>query len=552
VTVTSVSMARTASGLPEYDYIVVGAGSAGSVLANRLSEDGRHTVLLLEAGGSDFNFWIQMPVGYGKTFFDSKVNWKYSSEPEPGLGGRQIYWPRGKVLGGSSSINAMVYVRGHPSDFDEWAEEASGWSWADVAPIFKRMEDWSGGADIYRGSGGPLHVQDIRGDVHPLCQTYLQAAQDLQIPINPDYNGASMEGAAIYQITTKDGLRASTARCYLRPARKRSNLHVETWAHVTRVLFEGKQATGVAYRQNGEERRAKARREVVLSGGAINSPQLLQLSGIGPPQLLCNLGVDVLLDAPHVGQNLQDHLGVNIHYRSRVPTLNQTLGPWLGRLRVGLQFLLKQSGPLSLSINQAGGFVRSNPKLKSPDLQLYFCPLSYTHLPRDKRAMMSPDPFPGFHLSFNPCKPTSLGYIEISSPDPTAAPAIHPNYLSTEDDMALMLAGITLLRKFAATPTLEAIIAEEIEPGAHIVSDQDLQSFVREKSWTVFHPSCTCRMGDDPSMSVVDSRLRVHGINGLRVADASIFPSVPTGNTNAPTIMVGEKAADMILEDANA
>ncbi|MGI9452699.1 MAG: GMC family oxidoreductase [Geminicoccaceae bacterium] len=548
--VTNIASARAALGVSEYDYIVVGAGSAGSVLANRLSEDGRHTVLVLEAGGSDFNFWIRMPIGYGKTFFDPKVNWKYSSGPEPGLGGRRSYWPRGKVLGGSSSINAMVYVRGHPGDFDDWAIDAPGWSWADVAPIFKRMEDWSGGADPYRGSGGPLHVQDITGDVHPLCQAYLAAARDLQIPINPDYNGASMEGAAIYQITTKGGLRASTARCYLRPSLKRSNLHLETKAHVTKVLFEGRKAIGVAYRQRGKELIARARREVVISGGAINSPQLLQLSGIGPAEALRNTGIDVLLDSPHVGQNLQDHLGLSHHYRSRVPTLNQILGPWFGRLCVGLQYLVKRRGPLSLSINQAGGFVRSDPDLERPDLQLYFSPVSYTHIPPDKRAMMSPDPFPGFLLGFNPCKPTSRGYLEIRSPDPMAAPAIHPHYLSTEEDMELMLAGTKLLRNLATTPALAAIIDEEIEPGAHIVSDQDLRIFVRDKSWTVFHPSCTCRMGDDPSSAVVDSRLRVHGIDGLRVADASIFPSVPTGNTNAPTIMVGEKAADMIREDA--
>lgn len=538
--------------MSNYDYIVVGAGSAGSVLANRLSDGGRYSVLVLEAGGSDLNFWIQMPIGYGKTFFDAGVNWKYMTEPEPALDGKQSYWPRGKVLGGSSSINAMVYVRGHPGDFDDWAKEAKGWGWSDVAPIFKRIETWSRGPDDHRGGHGPLHVQDISYDVHPLCRTFLEAASSLQIPINEDYNGASMEGAAIYQITTKNSLRASTARCYLRPALKRSNLDLKKRAHVTRILFENRRATGVAYRQKGRDLVAHARREVVLSGGAINSPQLLQLSGIGPGDVLQSHGIDVLLDNACVGRYLQDHLGLNNHYRSSVPTLNQILGPWLGRLRVGLQFLLLRRGPLSLSINQAGGFVRSNPAVPRPDLQLYFSPVSYTRVPPGTRAMMSPDPFPGFLLGFNPCKPTSRGHLQIQSPDPMAAPAIHPNYLSTDEDMNLMLAGMKLTRKLAATPAFDAVIDEEISPGAHVISDRDVRAFVRDQAWTVFHPSCTCRMGDDPKTSVVDARLCVHGVEGLRVADASVFPSVSTGNTNAPTIMVGEKAADIILEDAKA
>lgn len=533
----------------DYDFIIVGAGSAGSVLANRLSEDGRYTVLVLEAGGSDLNFWIQMPIGYGKTFFDDRVNWKYMTEPETGLGGRASYWPRGKVMGGSSSINAMVYVRGHPGDFDDWAKEAKGWGWSDVAPIFKRMETWSGGADDHRGGQGPLHVQDVGNQVHPLCQAFLGAARDLQIPINDDYNGASMEGAAIYQITTKNGRRASTSRCYLRPALKRPNLELKKRAQVTRILFEGRRATGVAYRQKGRDLTAHARREVILSGGAINSPQLLQLSGIGPGDVLQSHGIEVLLDQPHVGRHLQDHLGLNNHYRSTLPTLNQVLGPWLGRLRVGLHYLLLRGGPLSLSINQAGGFVRSDPTLDRPDLQLYFNPVSYARVPPGTRAMMSPDPFPGFLLGFNPCRPTSRGQLQIRSTDPMDPPTIQPNYLSTKEDMNLMVAGIALTRKLAATPALSAIIEEEISPGAEVTSEQDIKTFIRDQSWTVFHASCTCRMGNDPKASVVDARLRVHGIEALRVADASIFPSVTTGNTNAPTIMVGERAAHMILED---
>jgi len=339
----------------QVEYIVVGAGSAGSVLANRLSEDARTRVLVLEAGGSDRTFWIQVPIGYGKVYYDARVNWKYTTEPDPNRNGLRNYWPRGKVLGGSSSINAMVYVRGHPSDYAEWNAAAAGWAWEDVAPVFRRMEDWVGGADEWRGSGGPLPVYDVKDDVHPLTRTYLEAAAQAGYPTNPDYNGADMEGAALYQITTKGGIRASAARSYLHPARKRANLRMETRAHVHRVIFEGKRAVGVEYRQNGQIKTVRASKEVILAGGAINSPQLLQLSGIGPAEVLRRHGIKVVQDAPHVGQNLQDHLGCDNLYRASVPTLNQQLRPLLGKLRAGLQYVLTRKGPLSLSLNQGGG-----------------------------------------------------------------------------------------------------------------------------------------------------------------------------------------------------
>ncbi len=538
--------------MTEYDFIIVGAGSAGAVLASRLSENGRYSVLLLEAGGSDYRFWIQMPIGYGYTFNDERYNWRYMTEPDPGIGGQRSYWPRGKVLGGSSSINAMVYVRGHPNDFDEWAEQAAGWSWRDVEPVFRRMEHWSGGSDGYRGVNGPLFVQDIGRDVHRLCQSYLAAANELQIPINHDYNGASMEGAAIYQITTTRGLRASTARCYLYPARNRPTLKICTWAEVTRVLFEGRRATGVLYQHQGTAYRATARREVVLCGGAINSPQLLQLSGIGEGNFLKDLGIDMVHHNPHVGRHLQDHLGIDQVYSARIPTLNQILGSLYGKCLVGLQFLFLGRGPLALSVNHAGGFIRSHPDLKTPDLQLYFSPISHSRRPMIKRKMMEPDPFPGFQVGINPCKPTSRGYLHLRSPDPKDPPAIHPRYLSTQEDMELMLTGLRLIRKLADAPALKRVIKDEVRPGGMITEEKDLEAYIRERCWTVFHPCGTCRMGDDPDDAVVDSRLRVHGVEGLRIADASIFPTIPSGNTNAPTIMVGEKASDMILQDATA
>ncbi len=533
----------------EADYVIVGAGSAGSVLANRLSADGGSRVLVLEAGGSERSFWISMPIGYGKTFYDDRVNWKYQTEPEAALAGRRSYWPRGKVLGGSSSINAMVYARGHPGDFDDWAAAgATGWDWASVAPYFERLEDGAGGAKDGRGAGGPLAVADVREEVHPLCRSYLQAAREAQLPVTEDYNGAQTEGAAIYQITTRGGLRASTARCYLRPAMRRRNLAVLTRAQAMRILFEDGRALGVAYRRGGVEEVARARREVILSAGAVNSPQLLQLSGIGPGALLQGLGIAPVRDNPAVGANLQDHLGYDLLFRATVPTLNQVLGPWWGRLRSGLQFLLLRQGPLTLSVNQGGGFIRSRPELARPDLQLYFSPVSYTRAPAGKRPLMSPDPFPGLFLGFSPCRPTSRGSLRLSSPDPFAAPEIRPNYLDTEEDWAAMLAGVGLVRRLAETPALRAIIEREIRPGPEAQDEDALRTAIRAHASTVFHPSCTCRMGSDPAASVVDPDLKVHGVAGLRVVDASAFPSVTSGNINAPTIMLAEKAADCILQ----
>lgn len=535
----------------QYDYIIIGAGSAGCVLANRLSASGRDSVLLLEAGGSDQRLYVQMPIGYGKTYYDASVNWKYLTEPVSGLGQRTSYWPRGKVLGGSSSINAMVYVRGHPSDFEQWNAAAPGWAWHEVEPVYRRMEKWHGEHSELRGVHGPLSVTDIREQAHPLCDTYLSAAQEMGLPLVDDYNAASMEGATRYQITTAKGFRASSAQAYLRPAMSRPNLSVLTHAQVDKLQITDGAVTAVQFRHRGRHTSASARLETVLCAGAVNSPQLLQLSGVGPLPVLNKAGVTPVHELPAVGENLSDHLGADLVCKTRVPTLNQALGPWHGKLKAALQFAVKRKGPLSLSLNQAGGFINTRATAGAPDLQLYFSPVSYTRAPPGTRPLISPDPFPGFLIGYNPCKPTSIGHVRIASADPRQAPTIQPNYLSTEHDRNLMLAGMKLMRQFIETPSFSRVVVDEVYPGRACESDEQLMQFVRDNAWTVFHPCCTCRMGEDSASSVVDSRLRVHGLQGLRIADASVFATIPTGNTNAPSMMLAERASDFILEDVS-
>jgi choline dehydrogenase len=535
----------------EYDYIIVGAGSAGCVLANRVTASGRHRVLLLEAGPSDRRFWVQVPIGYGKTFYDPGVNWMYQTEPIPGLGGRINYFPRGKVLGGSSSINAMVYSRGQAGDFDDWAALGNpGWGWQDVLPLYKRMEDHALGAGPFHGAGGPLHVTMLDGFVHPLTNVYVKAGQEAGLTLNPDLNGETIEGVGLYQINTQGGFRMSAARAYLKPARRRPNLRIATEALATRVLFEGKRAVGIAYEQHGQKHEARAAREVILSGGSINSPQLLQLSGIGPADVLRGCGIAAVQERPAVGRNLQDHLCLDHVYRSKVPSLNNDFYPWWGRLKAGLRYVLTRTGPLSLSVNQGGGFFRARPESERPDIQLYFSPLTYEKATPGIRALTRTDSFPGFIMSASPCRPTSRGHLEIRSADPRDAPLIHPNYLSTNHDVEELLAGARFLRRLAGTPSMSAVIAEELKPGPSIRSDEERIADIRARCYSVFHPVSTCRMGPDPRESVVDHRLRVHGLDGLRVIDASIFPTVTSGNTNAPAIMVGEKGADLVLADA--
>jgi choline dehydrogenase len=532
----------------KFDYIIIGAGSAGCVLANRLSSNGRNSILVLEAGGSDRRFWVQTPIGYGKTFYDKRVNWGYLTEPEAGLNNRSSYWPRGKIVGGSSSINALVYIRGQQRDYNDWLEMGNpGWGWNDVLPYFIKSETNSRGGDAYRGDNGPLYVNDASKNYHPLCNTFIQAAKEYGLDYNPDFNGGSQEGVGLYQITTRNGFRMSAAKAYLRPALKRRNCVIELKAHVSRVLFENRIAKGVEYLQNGKIQHAYTNREVIISGGSVNSPQILQLSGIGPGKLLADHGIEIINPNESVGRNLQDHLAISHYYRSKVPTLNNQLAPWWGKLLAGMKYVLFRQGPLSLSINQAGGFFKSRPDRPAPNLQIYFAALTYITAPPGERPLMQPDAYPAFLNSVCQCRPTSRGFLEIQSTDPLDYPRIQPNYLSTEEDIQELVEGFHFLRKMAATDPLAQVIVEEITPGMEIADDADIVNDIKQRSDTVYHPTSTCMMGPDPGSSVVDNQLRVHNVGGLRVVDASIFPTVISGNTNAPAIMVAERAADLIL-----
>ena len=522
----------------EADFIIVGAGSSGCVLADKLSANGKHSVLVLEAGGTDLRFWVQVPLGYGKTFYDKAINWAYLTEPDPGLNGQQDYWPRGKILGGSSSINAMVYIRGNEQDFKGWEKAAGkGWSWAEVRRLYEELEN------------GPLKITNPSHDLHPLCTAYLEAAQQAGIPFNEDFNGQTQEGVGHYRTTIHGRRRLSAARAFLRPAMKRPNLRVVTHALATGLEFNGKRVTGVNFTQNGKPMQARARHEVILSAGSVNTPQLLMLSGIGPAKHLKSVGIDVKLDNKHVGQNLEDHLGVNYIYRAKVPSLNNELRPWWGKLLVGLRYVLFGKGPLASSLNQGGGFVRTDKKRKSPNIQLYMQAISTLKPKAGERPLLTPDEFPGFALGLSSCRTESRGFIELRDANPQTPPRIVGNAYSTKNDIAEVLAGVKLIRKIAAQPALKNIIAEELRPGPQVKSDAALIDDLRTRSGTVYHPACTARMGKSKADSVVNPRLQVHGLKGLRIADASVFPNNITGNTNGPCMMLGARAAEIILED---
>ena len=527
-----------------FDFIIVGAGSAGCVLANRLSASGRHRVLLLEAGGPDRNPWIHVPLGYGKLFADARVNWLYRSTPQRGLDGRIVDQPRGKVLGGSSSINGLVYMRGQREDFDGWRDLGNpGWGYDDVLPCFRRSEDQARGADAFHGSGGPLAVSD-QTEPHELCDAFIAACEQAGLPRNDDFNGARQEGAGYFQTTARHGRRCSTAVAFLRPVLNHPNLRVVTRAHATRILFRDGAATGIEWQREGRRFRASAAREVILSAGAINTPQLLQLSGIGPRALLAPLGIETVHELPGVGAGLQDHLQVRIVMRCRRPvTINDDMASLYRQARMALRYLLWRKGPLTVSAGYACAFFRTDERQPRPDVQVHFINFS-----TDKMGKAL-HPFSAFTASVCPLRPLSRGSVRITSADPLAAPAIDPNYFAEEYDRRTAVAGLRRLRSILHQPALEPYVAGEVDPGEACVSDEDLLAFCRERSATLYHPTCTARMGNDP-LAVVDARLRVHGLRGLRVADGSIMPTLVSGNTNAAIIMIAEKASDLILEDA--
>ena len=529
-----------------FDYVIIGAGSAGCVLANRLSADPDNRVLLLEAGPEDKWIWIHVPVGYFKTMHNPRTDWCLETEPDPGLNGRRLPWPRGRVLGGSSSINGLLYIRGNPRDFDYWRQEGCvGWAWDDVLPYFMKAEDQERGGDELHGEGGPLAVSDmrVRRDV---CDAYIEAAGELGIPANNDFNGTKQEGAGYFQLTSRKGWRCSAAVAYLRPVRQRKNLEVRTGAAVRRIVFEGRRAVGIDYAVGGEVRHAAAG-EVILAAGAIHSPHLLEHSGVGRGEVLHDLGIPLVHELPGVGEGLQDHLQVRAMYKSTVRTLNNEVNNLFTKALIGLEYIARRRGPMSMGASQLCIFARTAPEVEVPDVQFHIQPLSTDTLGAGLH------PFAGFTASVCQLRPESRGRLVPRSPDPAKPPAIHPNYLATETDQRITVEGMKLSRRLAATAALRPFVKEEILPGPEVRTDDELLTCARDTATTIYHPTSTCKMGlGSDRMVVVDDRLRVLGLERLRVVDASIMPAVISGNTNAPTIMIAEKAADMILADAKA